>query len=91
MPIMDGLEACQLIYNYLNQVEMGLTFEQPLAPSRVRKSPTLIYCLSADYSPETHQLVKALPFDDFISIVKPDAILKEVEKMEKTIKDSLEK
>jgi len=86
MPVMDGFEACRLIYNYLNDSESELSSEQPLLPSRVRKSPTLLYCLSADFSPQTHKQVKALPFDEFINVLRPDAILEQVKKMKKKFK-----
>lgn len=55
MPIMNGLEASSLIYNYLNEIDINLhnadmTLQEKM---QLRVSKTLIYCLSADYSPET--------------------------------------
>ena len=62
---MDGYEACLLIYNYLNEIEISLhnallSLQDRL---RLRVSSTLLYCLTGDCSPETKQNIAKYPFD----------------------------
>ena len=69
MPIMDGFKACNLIYDYLNQVYQPLSGDKLTKQEQLslRKSKTLIYCLSSDLSPQTAQDIDSHPFDDKIS------------------------
>jgi len=60
MPIMDGYEACKLIYAYLNNLSQFSSVSLNLSE---RKSSTLIYCLSGEDSPEALQNIARYPFD----------------------------
>jgi CheY-like chemotaxis protein len=64
MPIIDGYEASINIYNYLNESQNILHTEKPVKRHwSLRRSRTLIFCLSADTSIETEKTVRAHPFD----------------------------
>jgi CheY-like chemotaxis protein len=51
MPIMDGFEACNHIYNYLNPPNGGLITQQKRKNWKNRPSRTLLFALTADVSP----------------------------------------
>ena len=53
MPIMNGFEACNLIYNHLNEIGIPIMSNStPLTDKlSLRVSKTLIYCLTSDLSP----------------------------------------
>ena len=65
MPIMDGYEACSLIYNYLNGIGNNLNTALLSLSEKLslRVNNTLIYCLTGDFSPETAQSIARYPFD----------------------------
>ncbi len=68
MPIIDGYEASINIYNYLNESQNILHSEKPVNWHwSLRRSRTLIYCLSADTSSETAKAVHAHPFDGILT------------------------
>ena len=69
MPIIDGYEASINIYNYLNESQKNiLQTEKPLNRHwSLRRSRTLIFCLSADTSTETQKAVRAHPFDGILT------------------------
>jgi len=65
MPIMDGYQASDLLFEYLNDYQGPLDGQSPLLGELCyRKSKTLIYSLSSDYSPDTLDKIKQHPFDD---------------------------
>jgi CheY-like chemotaxis protein len=51
MPIMDGFEACRLIYNYLNPPDGNQFTQQKKKSWKNRRSRTLLFALTADVSP----------------------------------------
>ena len=59
MPVMDGYEACNSIYDYLTQDFVRLPNERPNREleNRARPEKTMIYCLTGDLSPETDTLI----------------------------------
>ena len=63
MPVMDGYEACKLIFKYLTRQFQGV---QSISDSDditlLKMTKTLIYCLSGDYSEEMVENVKKFPF-----------------------------
>ncbi len=65
MPIMDGYEACNLIYDYLNQIERRLPIENLGIKEKwmLRTSKTLKYSLTSDLSPDTIEMIAKHPFD----------------------------
>jgi hypothetical protein len=68
MPVMDGYEACRLIFYYLTSNHDRLPSEVPLREGHLetRASKTLIICLSSDCSPEASFVISQHPFDSFI-------------------------
>lgn len=73
MPIMDGLEACVHIYKYLNESGNALPIDQPIGYRHwsMRRSKTLLFCLSADISSARRNIVWAHPFDNSFSSLEP--------------------
>ena len=68
MPIVDGYEASINIYNYLNESHNVLHSEKPVSRHwSIRRSHTLIFCLTADVSIETERAVRSHPFDGMLS------------------------
>ena len=67
MPVMDGYEACKLIFNYLTRQFQGV---QSISDSDditlLKMTKTLIYCLSGDYSEEMVENVKKFPFNGIL-------------------------
>ena len=72
MPVMDGYEACDRINDLLNGSENMLPAQQLVCPRSQRKSRTLLFCLSADVSDETYQMIKLHPFDEVLESLAPD-------------------
>lgn len=68
MPIIDGFEASITIYNYLNASQNVLQTEN-LAYRHwsTRRSRSLIFCLSADTSIATEQIIRLHPFDGILT------------------------
>ena len=63
MPIMDGYEACQRIYNNLTIAD--------------NKRPQ-VYALTADTSPETTKMVADYPFDGMFSKLADEVEVKHI-------------
>jgi len=80
MPIMDGLEASNLIYNHLNNQDTVLVIQQTATYChwKLRESKTLIFSLSSDNSPAAIASIKAHPFDYKLDSMRPEQILKKV-------------
>jgi hypothetical protein len=76
MPIMDGYEACNYIYDYLTKNSVHLPSEKPSREGKnfMRPNKTLIYCMTADVSPEAQEKIAKHPFDDFINNLGPNKI-----------------
>lgn len=80
MPIMDGLEASNLIYNHLNNQDTVLVIQQTATYChwKLRESKTLIFSLSSDNSSAAIASIKAHPFDYKLDSMRPEQILKKV-------------
>ena len=76
MPIMDGFEACDRINNLLNREELNLPDELLILPRDTVKSRTLLFCLSADVSHETSQMIALHPFDGTLTSLNPEELQK---------------
>ncbi len=67
MPVMDGYEACKLIFNHLTrqfQSVQLISDSDEITLSKLTK--TLIYCLSGDYSDQMIENVKKFPFNGIL-------------------------
>ena len=75
MPIMDGYEASVNIYNYLNGFQNIPHTDKPVKQHwSMRRSRTLIFCLSADTSPQTEEAVNSHPFDGILPKLNQEEI-----------------
>jgi len=79
MPIMDGYEACQHIYAFLNDLSH---FSSASLSITERQSSTLIYCLSGEDSPEALQNIARYPFDGRIENLNTEEIQNLLQKIE---------
>ena len=75
MPIINGFEACKSIYKLLNEGN-ELPINQPLGYRHwsMRKSRTLLVCLSGDSSEITRSEILKHPFDHTFTSLSPDEI-----------------
>lgn len=83
---MNGLEACNLIYNYLNGIGIRLSNSNVSLQDRLnlRVSKTLIYCLTSDFSPQVMNQIADYPFKRKINQITNEEgqkILKEIMNM----------
>lgn len=76
MPIMDGYEACNHIYDYLTTNSVHLPSEKPSREGKnfMRPNRTLIYCMTGDVSPGAQNKIAKHPFDDSLENLGPDII-----------------
>ena len=86
---MDGYQACDILFEYLNDYQGPLDGSSPLLGDLCyRKFKTLIYSLSSDYSPDTMDQIKEHPFDDSFYELGLDQIRKifdDIEKMKNEV------
>ena len=86
---MDGYQACDILFEYLNDYQGPLDCSSPLVGDLcIRKFKTLIYSLSSDYSPDTLDRIKQHPFDDYFFELGLDQIRKifsDIENMKKEL------
>ena len=84
MPIIDGYEESINIYNYLNESQNILQTEKPVNRHwSMRRSRTLIFCLSADKSTETEKAVRSHPFDGILTSLNQEDMQKILEELER--------
>ena len=74
MPVMDGYEACNYIYDYLTKNNARLPCEKPSREGKnfERPNETLIYCMTSDVSPATQAKIAEHPFD--ASLINLDVV-----------------